>query len=301
MIKRFLARVAGRLRRKKRELDVQKMVNSVAVFFSKYPREFSEIVLRQNELPEDFWQRYLQDRLANPGPVGTTNVLVREAWLERTLSGISEGSKILDAGAGELQYKKFCGHLKYTSQDFAQYDGQGDSTGLQTGDWDNTKIDIVSDITNIPVSEGSFDAVMCVEVLEHVPNPIEALRELVRVLRPGGSMILTAPFASLTHFAPYHFATGFSRYFYDYWAKEFDLEVVELKPNGNHFEYLAQELRRLPSVAEKYSSKIENSRDKFFLAGVLDALNELSSQDRGSADLLCHGYHFLGTKHSKSR
>lgn len=117
---------------------------------------------------------------------GRKNKSTRDAWLEKVLGQIPDGSKILDAGAGELQYKKYCDHLEYVSQDFGQYDGKGDSIGLQkTQGWDNTKLDIVSDITNIPVSDASFDAVMCIEVLEHIPEPILAIKEFYRILRGG--------------------------------------------------------------------------------------------------------------------
>ena len=39
------------------------------------------------------------------------------------------------------------GILDYVSQDFAQYDGEGDTIGLQTGTWDQAQLDIISDIT----------------------------------------------------------------------------------------------------------------------------------------------------------
>jgi len=87
---------------------------------------------------------------------GTQNQAGREAWLEKTLQCVPAGSRILDAGAGELQYKRFCAHLKYVSQDFAQYDGQGDGTGLQTGAWQNDRLDIISDITQIPEPDASL-------------------------------------------------------------------------------------------------------------------------------------------------
>src|SRR4029453_4432624 len=61
------------------------------------------------------------------GQVGLENVRNREQWLECVLAEIPAGSRILDAGAGEQQYKRFCRHLQYVSQDFAQYDGKGDS------------------------------------------------------------------------------------------------------------------------------------------------------------------------------
>jgi SAM-dependent methyltransferase len=200
---------------------------------------------------------------------GTRNQATREAWLAAALAAVPAGSRILDAGAGELQYKRFCSHLHYVSQDFGQYDGRGDGTGLQKGTWDQSQLDIISDITAIPEPDASFDAVMCVEVLEHLPAPVEALRELVRLLRPGGVIILTAPFCSLTHFAPFFFQTGYSRYFYVHWLNALGCEILEMDWNGNFFEYLGQELRRLPSVAKTYCGDALSWRERLGIQVVL--------------------------------
>ena len=140
-----------------------------------------------------------------------TNQPVRQEWIRTTLAKIPPGLKLLDAGAGESTYKPFCSHLEYIAQDFGEYDGKGE-VGLQTGVWDNSKLDIKSDITAIPLSDGSVDAIMCTEVFEHIPDPIGAIREFSRLVRPGGYLLITAPFCSLTHFAPYHFYTGFNRF-----------------------------------------------------------------------------------------
>jgi ubiquinone/menaquinone biosynthesis C-methylase UbiE len=227
--------------------------------------------------------------------VGLTNETNRVQWIEQTLKKIPEGYHILDAGAGECQFKKFCTHLHYTSQDFAQYTGEG-NTGLQTGTWDNTKLDIVSDITSIPRPNESFDAIMCTEVLEHVPNPIAAITELNRLLKPGGYLLITAPFSSLTHFAPYHFSSGFNRFFYEHHLGKLGYNFIELSFNGNYFEVLAQELRRVNTVAKKYSGiKLG------FLARVnrylfLNTLQKLSKKDKGSNELFAYGIHVFAQK-----
>ena len=51
----------------------------------------------------------------------------------------------------------------------------------------------VSDINNMPFQDGAYDSVICSEVLEHVPSPEESIKELIRVLKPGGVLALSVP------------------------------------------------------------------------------------------------------------
>jgi SAM-dependent methyltransferase len=219
----------------------------------------------------------------------------REAWLKQTLACLPAGQRILDAGAGELQYKCFCTHLNYVSQDFAQYDGLGNGDGLQTGAWDNSRLDIISDITAIPEPDASFDAIMCVEVLEHLPEPISALRELTRLLKPRGTLILTAPACSLTHFSPHFYYTGYSRYFFDHWLTELGCEIEELQYNGNYYEWLAQELR-LGVLGGRRAHPGLTWLEQTAAHIVLGALDRFSLCDQGSEQLLSLGLHVRARK-----
>ncbi|MDH4129787.1 MAG: class I SAM-dependent methyltransferase [Spirochaetota bacterium] len=228
--------------------------------------------------------------------VGTNNQSTRDHWLEIALLNIPTGLRILDAGAGELQYKKFCSHLNYVSQDFAQYDGKGDYRGLQTKTWNQTKLDIISDITNIPEPDESFDVIMCIEVFEHIPNPVLAIKEFSRLIKKGGQLIITAPFCSLTHFAPYHFYTGFNRYFYETHLPAFGFEIVDLEANGNFFEYIAQEVRRIPSIAERYTNDKPGKLEKLAINKVLRMLNRFSKKDQNSSEFLNYGLHVRAVK-----
>lgn len=234
-------------------------------------------------------------------PIGNRNQANREIWLEQTLKKLPPGSKILDAGAGEMQYRRFCSHLEYVSQDFCQYDGKGNAIALQTGTWEQKGIDIVSDITAIPVADASFDAVMCIEVLEHVPAPGRVFAEFKRILKPGGKLILTAPFACLTHFAPHFYSTGFSRYFYERRLPENGFDVLSVDVNGNYFEYLGQEFNRLPSIALRFTTRELETDPYYQLAGkfLRFVLRDLSDRDTGSSELLSFGLHVLAEKQSQ--
>ena len=233
--------------------------------------------------------------------IGTKNEETRQRWLKKTLQLIPKGSKILDAGAGELRNKSLCSHLQYVSQDVCIYEGTGNSKGLQTEKWDTNKIDLVCDIINIPESDNSFDAILCSEVFEHLPEPIAALKELYRLLKPKGFLIITAPFCSLTHFAPYHYSTGFNRYFYKKHLIELGFNILDLRANGNYFEYLGQEIKRINNVAQKYAHHSKNSKlrkliEKISERVLLNKLQKLNSIGSGSDELLCFGYHILARK-----
>ncbi|MBX2899911.1 MAG: class I SAM-dependent methyltransferase [Cyclobacteriaceae bacterium] len=68
--------------------------------------------------------------------------------------------------------------------------------GYITADIESPLAKVKADIHQLPFTDNSFDAVLCNHVLEHVADDIKAMRELKRVLKPGGWAILQVPFFS---------------------------------------------------------------------------------------------------------
>ena len=212
------------------------------------------------------------------------------------LSDLPTGIRILDAGAGELQNRKYCSHLDYVSQDFCEYKGAvggAPDEGLQSENWDTTCIDLVSDITAIPAPDTSFDAILCSEVLEHVPEPTHAIDEFARLLKPGGIMILTAPFSSNVHFAPYHFCSGFSKYWYEHHLEHRGFEIETLVANGDWYALLRQEISRLGGLERQRGSWTWPLAYGYSMLGIV----YFAIRPKVLAqDLACFGWHCLATK-----
>src|SRR4051812_8914731 len=115
------------------------------------------------------------------------NIERRREWVAAQAASTPAGARVLDVGAGIGQYRSLFAHCEYHAHDFAM---ERDTRGRYT------PLDYESDITAIPVPDASYDVVLCTEVLEHVPDPVAAIREMSRVLRPGGRLLLSAPLGS---------------------------------------------------------------------------------------------------------
>lgn len=218
-----------------------------------------------------------------------TNSDVREEWIIKKLKEIPEGKVILDAGAGELKYKPYCRHLKYIAQDFGEYKSDTGEGDIQFDKWDTSGNDIICDIVDIPLEDESVDVILCSEVFEHISNPVLALKEFSRLLKKGGKLLLTAPFCSLTHMAPFYFGNGFSEYWYKEHLEYFNFEIVELTKNGNYFKYLCQELFNIEGIVEKYCNQKISEEEKMTINNCIKVLSDFERRDKESSKILCFG------------
>jgi len=106
------------------------------------------------------------------------------------------GQHILEIGCGRGDFscwlaRELNERAHLVAADFsATAVGKGREYALSQGlnlDWQ------VMDIQNIALADSSFDLIFSCETIEHVPDPARALRELARVLKPGGTLFLTTP------------------------------------------------------------------------------------------------------------
>lgn len=104
--------------------------------------------------------------------------------------------KWLDYGCGTCPYKHlFSGRAEYIGID-VEVSGRDKTLKAAHYYYDGQRI---------PEKDGTFDGVLSTQVLEHVVNPETYLLEAFRVLKPGGHLILSAPFVYQEHEQPYDF------------------------------------------------------------------------------------------------
>lgn len=104
------------------------------------------------------------------------------------------GTHVVDIGTSE----RFAKELRPFEHLFegVRYEAFGYQPRMDFGDYN---CDGHQDVLALDWPDCKVDGVICLEVLEHVTDPFQAARELVRVLKPGGRLLLTVPFLTSYH------------------------------------------------------------------------------------------------------
>lgn len=133
-----------------------------------------------------------QDNLVRLGQIHDYQMLFDRQTIRGCLNHLNHTSKILDCGVGTGAFSlSLLSSIKQT----AHVSGIDISPSMLTQAQQNlqdrcTTLDLrLGNIRHLPFADESFDAVIFAHVLEHMAEPVETLREMVRVLKPGAPLI----------------------------------------------------------------------------------------------------------------
>lgn len=174
------------------------------------------------------------------------------AAVSKFAQSVPAKAKVLDVAAGLKPYQQYFSHCNYESCDFAEV--QEFYGNLDDGRRDNLagRHTYVCPIDRIPVPDGKYDAVLCTQVLEHVPYPAAALTEIHRVLADSGRLFVTVPQGFGIHGEPYNFFY-FTKYGLELILKDAGFEVVNISERGGYFYYLYDRLANaIPRIVVGY-------------------------------------------------
>ena len=138
---------------------------------------------------------------------------------------------ILDVGCGESPYRFLLDakHVSYRGidiEDAAKFDRHNPDVTPFDGRW-------------IPFADVTFDALVCTEVLEHVPDYPVLVSEFHRVLKPGGKGVISVPWSARVHYAPH----DYFRYTPSTLRAMFSMFTeVRIKPRGTDLSAIASKV-----------------------------------------------------------
>jgi len=163
------------------------------------------------------------------------SVLHFEAAIERAVGDLAaslpHGARVLDAGAGEGRYAGYFPNQAYCGVDLAV----GDPA------WDYGRLDAMADLTMLPFPAACFDACLNIVTLEHVREPGCVLREIARVLKPQGRLLLIAPQDWEVHQSPHDYFR-FTRFGLQLLLEQAGFTDIHIAPVGGLFRLLGRRL-----------------------------------------------------------
>jgi SAM-dependent methyltransferase len=187
------------------------------------------------------------------------DLIENKNFINQVLPSLELRSHVLDAGAGDLRYKKYFRDFEYTSVDFCKLDKP------------YGEIDIVCDLAHVPLEDETFDIILCLQVLEHVPDPLSIVKELYRLLKKGGLLLITVPQCWGEHEEPYDFYR-FTRYSLSDIFETAGFKKVSIETKGGYFLFLGQTIiLAAPTLVTKNTSFSRILRVLILIIGLLIA------------------------------
>ena len=183
---------------------------------------------------KEFIKQKIKKEKFHPGIIGffiNYNFLIRKSIRSAIKNNAHKlDGSLLDFGCGTKPYKKLFVNVKeYIGVDYK----------IEGREQNYNEVDEFYDGKKIPFENERFDSLLCTEVLEHVFNIDELLKEFNRVLKKNGTALITTPFMWEEHEMPYDFArytTPALKYLY----QKNGFKVVENFKTGNYIEVIFQ-------------------------------------------------------------
>jgi len=120
----------------------------------------------------------IRENVLSPGTLSLERHRLMWLYLQRQTDFFNKPYKVLHFAPEQAFYKRF---KKLPNIDYV------------TTDLKSPLADVKADITNLPFEDNSFDIIFCNHVLEHIPDDQQAMKELFRVMKPGGWGIFQVP------------------------------------------------------------------------------------------------------------
>ncbi|MCC7012753.1 MAG: class I SAM-dependent methyltransferase [Planctomycetes bacterium] len=184
----------------------------------------------------DFTQFYARRGLTNPGQA----VAKRSARALREYGARYFKGRLVELGCGDKNKQLLLGDL------VSEYIGVDHADCIH----DHTNIDILASAYATTLPDDSFDCALCTAVLEHLEEPLDALREAHRILKPQGVALYTVPLFFPLHEEPRDFYR-YTRHGLRYLFEKAGFEVLELVPLSSYplmaltqWNYYLQRVRR---------------------------------------------------------
>lgn len=163
-----------------------------------------------------------QRRYLSPAIYAQYNVVVR--LMRQYVHG-----NLIDLGCGNMPFKEFLLDLvnTYDSLDLWPY---------------SEEVTYVGDIQDMSmIDSAAYDSAICLEVLEHVPDPQRAIREIYRILKPSGILVISVPHLSRIHNAPYDYFR-FTSYGLAHLLRSVGFNIVDIWVKGGIFSFLGHQM-----------------------------------------------------------
>lgn len=142
-------------------------------------------------------------------------------------AGAHGRGKLLDVGCGNKPYETL-----FNSE-------PGDYIGCDVVQSNGNKADVICKATDLTFPDNSFDTVFSTQVMEHVDNSDKMMSECNRVLKPGGTLILSVPLCWELHEEPYDFFR-FTKYGLRELSERNNFEVIDIMPSGGKWAAITQ-------------------------------------------------------------